>query len=173
MNKARQKCLRRHPCLKNVAVPCVLLLSMLLSACAPDPESDLAVAKLPKSQVQATNYLPLNPDIPGTPVHVQRYLVPGKYNIVGYFSPFDGASVILGPRLMQLTQSRQDLAVRTVNVNRPGVQTIDWQSPILQGSPIQRLPHFEIYDPGLNLRAQGRPAYEQIRQWLQAMPVQP
>lgn len=151
----------------------VLFSTLLLAACASHDESaDLAVAKLSTSQIQGTNYLPLNQDKPGTPVDVQRYLVPGKYNIVGYFSPYDGTSINLGRQLYQLTQIRNDIAVRTVNVNRPGVEGIDWQSPIMQGSRIQKLPYFEIYDPSQHLRAHGRPAAEQVKQWVQRLPYQ-
>ena len=151
----------------------VPLFAILLASCAGHSgDGDLAVDKLPKSQIQATNYLPLNPDKPGMQVNVQRYLVPGKYNIVGYFSPYDGVSINLGQKLVQLTQVRSDIAVRTVNVNRLGVEGIDWQSPIMQEARIQKLPYFEIYDPAQNLRARGRPAYEQVKQWTQSMSYQ-
>lgn len=37
---------------------------MLLSACSGNETDDaLAVAKLPKSEIQAANYLPLNPEV--------------------------------------------------------------------------------------------------------------
>src|ERR1700689_3141909 len=79
------------------AVFLVVLLATLtiLSACSPrDIESsELAVAKVPKSQLQAMNFLPLNGDRPGTPVDVLQYLVPGKYTIVAYLSPYDAKSV--------------------------------------------------------------------------------
>jgi hypothetical protein len=152
---------------------CAPLICVLLAACSGhNGEGDLAIDKLPKSQIQATNYLPLNPDKPGMQVNVQRYLVPGKYNIVGYFSPYDGISINMGQQLVQLSQMRNDIAVRTVNVNRLGVQGIDWQSPIMQEARIQKLPYFEIYDPAQNLRARGRPAYEQVKQWIQSMSYQ-
>ena len=61
--------------------------------------------------------------------------------------------------------------MRTVNVNRPEVQDgIDWQSPILDGAGIQKLPYFQIYDPARSLRAQARPAFEQVSQWVQSLP---
>jgi hypothetical protein len=141
----------------------------LLSACSVRDADDLAVARLPISQMQATNFLPLNADKPGTSVDVQRYLVPGKYTIVGYFSPYDGPSMSLAPRLVQVSQVRSDIAVRTVNINRPGVQGIDWQSPIVQNAQIQTLPYFEIYDPARRLRAHGRPAYGQVIQWVREL----
>ncbi len=142
---------------------------MLLAGCSPkhDEVDDLAVSKMPTDMMQATSYLPLNPDKPGTPVDVQRYLVPGKYTLVEFFSPYDGPSMSLEPQLMQLAQNNRNVSVRTVNINRPGVQGIDWQSPIVEAAQIQSLPYFVIYDPRQALRAKGRPAYEQVRQWVQ------
>jgi hypothetical protein len=156
-----------HGPLQGAACLSTLLLALLLTACSPqDAPDDVAAGKLSREEIQAANFLPLNDDKPGTFVTVQRYLVPGKYTIVHYFSPYDTESAYILPRLAQLTQVRQDIAVRTVNVNRPEAQGIDWQSPILQNAPIQKLPYFQIYDPRQSLRAQARPAYEQVIQWV-------
>src|SRR5262249_41008779 len=129
------------------------------------------VARMPIAEMQATGFLLLNEDKPGMPLHVTRYLVPGKYTVVGYLSPYDDASTSIEPRLAKLTEVRRDVAVRIVNVNRSEVESIDWQSPIMQDLQIQKLPYYEIYDPSQNLRARGRPAYEQVVQWTQALPV--
>lgn len=154
--------------LRHAAIASMVLLSLWLTfGCSKEQGSDLAVDRLTIEQQQATNFLPLNPDKPGTPVNVLNYLAPGKYTIVAYFSPHDATSVEIEPKLIQLTQSRNDIALRTVNINRPDVQSIDWQSPILVDAEIQTLPYFQIYDPAQALRAQGRPAYEQIKQWIQ------
>jgi len=164
-----------YPSFRKAACLSVPLFALtLLAACSHAQHvDDLAVAKMPLDKMQATNFLPLNADKPGTPVDVQRYVVPGKYTIVAYFSPYDAPSVTLEPRLLQLSQTRNDLAVRIVNINRPEVQSIDWQSPVIQDARIQTLPYFRIYDPALNLRAQGRPAYTQVEQWVKALPTLP
>lgn len=161
-----------NPSFRDKAWLSVLAFTLaILTACSPQQVvDDLAVAKMPISEMQATNYLPLNADKPGKFVNVQNYLVPGKYTIVHYFSPYDGVSSNLEPRLVQLTQIRTDIAVRTVNINRPEVQGIDWQSPVLENARIQKLPYFQIYDPAQSLRAQARPAYEQVSQWVQSLP---
>ncbi len=147
----------------------VLLTLFALSACAEkEVPDDVAVASMPIEKVQTSDFLPLNDDKPGTYVTIQRYFVPGKYNVIQYFSPNDGASAEIIPRLAQLTQARKDIAVRTVNVNRPEVvEGIDWQSPVLENSAVRTLPYFQIYDPSGSLRAQARPAYEQVMQWIQ------
>ena len=148
----------------------LLFTSILLSACSGGQgDGDLAVAKMSKSQMQATNFLPLNADKPGTAVDVLRYLVPGKYTIVAYLSPYDASCLSFEPQLVQLSQARTDIAVRTVNINRPGVQGVDWQSPIVQEMQIQKLPFFLVFDPAQSVRAKGRPAYEGVVQWLRDM----
>lgn len=144
----------------------VITLAILLSGCSHQPGDDLAVAKIPASQLQATPYLALNDDKPGTPVDVQQYLVPGKYTIVYYYSPYSNPNENFQQSLAQLVQVRQELAVRTVNVNRPEVQSVDWDSPVVQGARLNSIPYFFIFDSKQNLRAHGRPAYEQILQWI-------
>jgi hypothetical protein len=148
---------------------------MLLSSCSNDPRDevdDVAVAKMPREQVQATGFLPLNEDKPGTPVRVERYLAPGKYNIVVYYSPFDAPSVSYAQRLMLLPQVNRDVAVRTVNINRPEATAVDWDSQIAVDMQLQTLPFFVIYDPRQNLRAKGRPAFEQVNQFVRELPNQ-
>lgn len=147
----------------------VFALTMMVACSKDEAVEDLAVAKIPVAELQSTGYLPLNADKPGTFVEVEKYLVPGKYTLVAYFSPFDGVYAGLEPRLVQLTQARPDIAVRTVNVNRPEVQGIDWQSPVLGDLGITKLPYFQIFDPAQSLRAQARPAYEQVSQWVQSL----
>jgi thiol-disulfide isomerase/thioredoxin len=146
---------------------------MLLSSCSNDPRDqvdDLAVAKMPKDQVQSTNYLPLNEDKPGTPARVQRYLAAGKYNIVMYYSPYDGPSMSYAPRMMQLPQVNQNIAVRTVNINRPEIQGVDLESQIAVDMQLRTLPYFVIFDPRGNMRAKGRAAFEQVNQFMRELP---
>ncbi len=150
----------------------ICFVSITLSACtrAETVGSDLAVARIPKSELQATAFVQLNEDKPGTPVEVREYLVPGKHTIVGYLSAYDDHSLDIEPKLLKLTEQRNDLAVRIVDVNRPEFKAVDWESPIVQELRIQSLPYFEIYDPAQEMRAHGRPAYEQVAQWIQ--PIQ-
>jgi hypothetical protein len=147
-----------------------LFLTLALTACSSQHVDDLAVGKMSLSEIQAAGFLPLNADKPGTPVDVQRYLVPGKYTIVAYLSPYSNDCVNVAQGLAQLPQVRPDLAVRTIDINRPGLQDIDWQSPIIAMERIGSLPYIRIYDPRQTLRAQGRPAFEQVAQWINYRP---
>ena len=153
--------------MNNLKLASTLLCAMvLLTACAKDPASDLAVSKMTEEQRQAAPFLALNDDKPGTPVKVQPYTARGKYTIVEYYSPYSPESAYFQPRLLNLAQSSNQLAVRTININRPEVQQVDWQSPVLQDHEIRSLPYFVIFDPQQNLRAHGRPAYTQVMQWI-------
>lgn len=146
-------------------MPCLLLLCLaltVLSGCQNANDSNAA-------KLTEVSYLDLNEGKPGTPVDLFPYLVPGKYTIVEFYSPYDEVSPSLNPKLVQLAQSRSDLAVRVININRPEVQQVDWQSPIMQNEQFNSMPYFRIYDPTRSLRAQGRPAREQIEQWVQAL----
>jgi hypothetical protein len=146
---------------------------LVLSACSNDPNDvidDLEVAKMPKEQVQATSFLPLNEDNPGEPLHLTRYLARGKYNIVMYYSPYDELHATFAARLKQLTQVRQDIAVRTVNINRAEIQGVDWESQLVLDMQLKTLPYFVVYDPRLNMRAKGRTALDQVNQYVQVLP---
>ncbi len=147
----------------------------MLTGCYPHPDApdQVAVASMPVEERQAINFLALNDDKPGAFVTVQRYLVPGKYTIIHFYSPYDGESAGILPQLAQLAQTRSDIAVRTVNVNRPEIQGVDIESPALEGTEVQKLPYFQIYDPQQRLRAQARPAYEQISQWIRPAAYRP
>jgi thiol-disulfide isomerase/thioredoxin len=171
--KVRQRIPGLKARFRNAAYLLLLSASMsLLTACGNNgsDEEDLAVAKLTTEEAQATNFLALNADKPGTPVDVTQYLVPGKYTIVEYFSSNDPGCMEMEPRLLKLSEVRGDIAVRTVNINRPDVEGIDWQSPVLDGGSVQTLPFFVIYDPNQRLRAKGRPAEEQVLQFVQNLP---
>ncbi|MGD9682754.1 MAG: hypothetical protein AB7W16_16310 [Candidatus Obscuribacterales bacterium] len=163
--------MRRSKMRPGRLVVSLLALSVLaLGGCSSGQEtSSLAVDKIPDSEIQAMGYLELNEDQPGECFNIGNYLVPGKFNVVFLYSPYDQQSMNIKQQLPLLAQARGDLAIRTVNVNRPDVQGVDWQSPIAQAEGLNSLPYIRIFDPSLNMRAHGRPAREQLLQWLGEM----
>ena len=68
--------------------------------------------------------------------------------------------------MAKLAAKRPDLAIKKVNINRPGVQGIDWRSPLAQQYGIRQVPYFMIFDPEGKLAAQGGGATEQVGGWL-------
>jgi len=165
---------------RTIQSTCLLLAALavvpMAAGCGPKKEvigQDLAVAKLPKDEVRQMKYLALNDDMPGTEVDYQEYLVPGKHTVIYFFSPYDEMTPRIGQALTQLPNLNDNVVVRTVNINRPEIQGIDWDGPIVYAEQISALPYVQIFDPHQKLRAHGRPAFELLQQWLQVVPGQP
>jgi len=103
---------------------------------------------------------------PGQTLEVKSLSVKGKTTVIDFYSPFCPPCVQLAPIMAQLAAKRPDLAIKKVNINRPGVQGIDWRSPLAQQYQIQQVPYFMIFDPQGQLVAQGREAAEPVGRWL-------
>ena len=53
-----------------------------------------------------------------------------------------------------------------VDINRPEVHKIDWQSPVAQQYGLQSIPFFKIVGPNGQLIAEGKPARDQVDAWI-------
>jgi thiol-disulfide isomerase/thioredoxin len=104
---------------------------------------------------------------PGQEVNLQDLLVKGKTTLLDFYSPFCPPCRQIAPKLEALDSKREDLVVVKVDINRPGVQGIDWQSPAARQFRLSSIPHFKIYGPDGKLEAEGDPAYEKVLRWLQ------
>jgi thiol-disulfide isomerase/thioredoxin len=104
---------------------------------------------------------------PGQTLDVKSLSVKGKTTVIDFYSPFCPPCVQLAPIMAQLAAKRPDLAIQKVNINRPGVQGIDWRSPLAQQYQIRQVPYFMIFNPQGELTAQGREAAESVERWLQ------
>lgn len=93
----------------------------------------------------------------GEPVQLADYVVPGKTIIFDFYSDFCGPCVQVAPVLAQLHQSRDDVVVVKVDINRPGVRGIDWKSPVAQQFRLNSIPHFKVYGPNGKLLAEDGP----------------
>lgn len=151
----------------KIKLALLVLVLALTTGCYREPVDELAVTKLSDEEIAERVFLPLNEDEPGTPIiHVQRFLAPGKSTVLFYFSPYSDDTAYFSERLERLTQIRHDICVRTININRPEIQEIDWDSPVIHDAEIPSLPYFRIYDSQKRLRSHGRPALEQITRWM-------
>jgi thiol-disulfide isomerase/thioredoxin len=103
----------------------------------------------------------------GQTMDLKRLAVPGKTTLLDIYSPFCPPCLRLAPVMEQLAAKRRDLAIKKVNLNRPAVKGIDWQSPLAQQYHIRQVPYFMIFSPKGKLVAQGRDAVDQVRRWLQ------
>ena len=115
---------------------------------------------------------------PGTPVNaanpgqkvpdLRAYLGKGQTTIVDFYSEFCPPCRRISPLLEKLGQKRGDLKVVKLDINRPEVKGIDWQSPLAQQFALRSIPHFKIYDGSGNLAQEGDGAYQQVVAWLKA-----
>ncbi len=100
----------------------------------------------------------------GEPVKITDYLVPGKTVIFDFYSDFCGPCVQVAPALEALHRRRSDVVVVKVDINRPGVKRIDWQSPVAKQYRLQSVPHFKVYGPDGKLQAEDGPTSSRARQ---------
>jgi thioredoxin len=102
----------------------------------------------------------------GQPVTLADYLVPGKTTIFDFYSEYCPPCRAIAPRLEKLHETRADIAVVKIDINRPGHKGIDWQSPVARQYNLQSIPHFMVYSPDGKLKAEGDAAYEMVTGWL-------
>ena len=102
----------------------------------------------------------------GENLDCKSLLVPGKVTVIEFYSPFCFPCLLLAPLLEKLSQSRPELSVKKLNINRPEVQGIDWLSPLAQQYELRSVPYFTIFNPQGNLVAEGNAALQQIERWL-------
>ncbi|MGC9318127.1 MAG: TlpA family protein disulfide reductase [Armatimonadota bacterium] len=105
----------------------------------------------------------------GEQVNLEDYLVEGQTVIFDFTSKYCGPCVRLGPYLEQLAQERDDIVLVKVDINRPGQQGIDWQSPVARQFNLQSIPAFKVYGPEGDLVAEGDRARQMVMQWIQQL----
>ena len=98
----------------------------------------------------------------GQEVKLSDYLVPGKTTIFDFYSKYCPPCRAISPRLEKLHAAHEDIAVVKVDINRPGVEGIDWDSPVARQYGLRSIPHFKVFGPDGKLRAEGDPAYEMV-----------
>ncbi len=102
----------------------------------------------------------------GREIKLSDYLVPGKITVFDFYSHYCPPCMAIKPAVKKLHEKRADLAVVEVNINRPGIEGIDWQSPVAKEFGLDSIPHFQIYSPAGKLMAKGDPAYDMVVSWI-------
>lgn len=102
----------------------------------------------------------------GERVDLADYAVPGKTTIFDFYSDYCPPCKAISPRLEALAERRDDIAVVKVDVNRPGVRGIDWQSPVARQHDLHSIPHFIIYGPDGQMESKGPQAGSRVQAWL-------
>jgi thiol-disulfide isomerase/thioredoxin len=125
----------------------------------------LALALI-SSMAWAGTVADINPNNPGETLDIKSLLVKGKTTVIDFTSPFCPPCVRLAPLMAKLAKKRPDLAIKKVDINRKGVNGIDWRSPLAQQYQIRQVPYFMIFNPQGQPVAQGRGATETVAGWL-------
>ena len=103
----------------------------------------------------------------GQRVDLRDYIVPGKTTIFDFTSEYCPPCRAIAPALHKLHASRSDIVVVEIDLNRPGVQGIDWQSPVAQQYNMQSIPAFKVYGTDGKLQVEGDEARSYINSLLQ------
>ena len=92
----------------------------------------------------------------GESVNLADYVVPGKTTVFDFTSKYCGPCQAYNQPLHDLHAQRADVAVVKVDINRPDVKGIDWQSPVARQFDLHSIPHFKVYGPDGKLRAEDK-----------------
>jgi thiol-disulfide isomerase/thioredoxin len=103
----------------------------------------------------------------GEKVTLEDYLVPGKTTIFDFTSKYCGPCQAIAPYVEKLHLTRDDIAVVSVDINRPDVKGIDWNSPVARQYDMHSIPHFKVFGPDGKLIAEGDPARKLVTSWFQ------
>jgi thioredoxin-like negative regulator of GroEL len=102
----------------------------------------------------------------GQTITLADHLVPGKLTVVDFTSKYCGPCLVYNEPLAKLHAQRDDVAVVKVDINRPDVKRIDWQSPVAQQFALRSIPHFKVYGADGQLVAEGNAARAQVEKLL-------
>jgi thiol-disulfide isomerase/thioredoxin len=89
----------------------------------------------------------------------------GKFTLVDFWSPYCGPCLRMAPYMESLAAKRSDLKVVKLNINRAGVQGIDWKSPLAQQYNIKSVPFLVIFDKQGKKIAEGQSALNMFIEW--------
>jgi len=102
----------------------------------------------------------------GQSFEVSSVVSPGGFTLVDFWSPYCGPCLKLAPYMEKLAAKRSDLKVVKLNINRPGIQGIDWKSPLAQQYKIRSIPYLVIFDQNGKEIANGQGAFNLFVDWV-------
>ncbi len=105
----------------------------------------------------------------GQKVELADFLVTGRITLFDFTSEYCPPCRAYADPLYQLHRARGDLAVVKVDINRPEIHRIDWQSPVAEQYALRSIPHFKIFGADGKLIAEGQPARRIVDSWIAAL----
>lgn len=79
----------------------------------------------------------------GEKVNIRNYVTEGKVNIFDFFSEYCPPCMAIATVMEQL-DATDNVVVIKVNINRPGVNGIDWTSPVVKQYGLSSVPYFIV-----------------------------
>jgi thiol-disulfide isomerase/thioredoxin len=101
----------------------------------------------------------------GQPIDVKKFVKPGQTTIIDFYSPNCPPCMKLAPMLSAMASRRPKTQVVKLNIDRPGSQGIDFDSPLTKQYNISGVPHLMVFDETGTLKAQGREALSMVLEW--------
>jgi len=146
----------------------LLFVAVVVAHAADTPAPTAPPAPAAAAGDHTKNALPLHISH-GQAVVLADYLVTGKTTIFDFYSEYCPPCRALSPLLERLHKARPDVAVVKVDINRPGVVGIDWDSPVVHEFGFDSIPHLKVYAPNGTLQSEGDPAREMVIGWIEAL----
>ena len=122
-----------------------LILSFLAALAAMPVIAFAALAEKPEKPLHISE---------GKEVKLEDYAVKGKTTVFDFYSTFCPPCMKIAPEVEKLHATRADIVVVKVDVNRPGVKKIDWDSPVVKQFGLESIPHFKVYGPDGKLKVE-------------------
>jgi thiol-disulfide isomerase/thioredoxin len=135
------------PLLRAAALAAVLLAAPLFSAQGDKPAKPARVSQ-------------------GQEIDLNAHAVKGRTTIFDFTSEYCPPCRAIAPKLDALHAKRADIVVVKVDINRPGIEKIDWQSPVAKQYALRSVPHFKVFGPDGKLQAEGDAARQLVNGWL-------
>ena len=101
----------------------------------------------------------------GQRVDVKKFVRPGQTTIIDFYSRSCAPCMKLAPMLDSMAARRPKTQVVKLNIDRPGTDGIDFDSPLAKQYNITGIPFLMVYDESGNLKAQGREALNMVLEW--------
>ncbi len=94
----------------------------------------------------------------GQPIDVKKFVKPGQTTVIDFYSKSCAPCMKLAPMLDAMASRRPKTQVVKLNIDRPGAQGIDFDSPLAKQYKIEGVPFLMVFDESGSLKAQGQSA---------------
>jgi thiol-disulfide isomerase/thioredoxin len=101
----------------------------------------------------------------GQRVDVKKFVKPGQTTIIDFYSHSCPPCMKLAPMLDAMAAKRPRTQVVKLNIDRPGSNGIDFDSPLAKQYNLTGIPHMMVFDENGQLKAQGREALSMVLEW--------